>query len=1340
MRFASATIRCVAIAALTVALVAGCALAQPAASLEQGFQSPPDSAKPHNWWHWMNGNITKEGITADLEAMKRAGIGGAQIFDVTDGIIPGTVDYMSDEWRGMVKHAIQEADRLGIEICMHNCAGWSSSGGPWITPELAMQMVVMTEVTASGPALLDQVIPQPETRNGYYKDIAVLAFPTPAAETTAEARQTPTVSASQEGIDAARLVDGNRGTACVIPMRTKDKAPYVQFDYAQPFTARSMVVSGSTGRQGARCELQVSKDGKEFAPVTTFTIPEPGVLRPPLTVNFEPATGRVYRLSMVASRGQWGNVSIGELTLTSGFRVSNIAGKAGYSRVDDPAPDSREAPADAAIELPRVVDISAKMAADGRLTWDVPAGDWTILRIGHTPTGKDNHPAPEPGRGLECDKLSSRAADVAFDAVVGKVITDVGPLAGKTFNNVLIDSYEVDTQNWTPLFADEFAKRRGYDLLLYLPVMTGRLVTDLQTTERVLWDIRRTIADLYRDNYFGRFAERLHEHGMLLSVEPYGNGGFEDLGSGGRGDIPMTEFWAGGGASPYGGKLASSIAQVYGRKFVGAESFTADPDNGAWRNHPGNMKQLGDFMYTAGVNRFIFHRYCHQPWMNLVPGMTMGPHGFHWERTSTWFDESPTWMRYLTRCQYMLQEGLYSADVLCYTGEGAPKSLPGGPAVPAGFGYSAISTDALLTRVEVKGGRLVLPDGMSYRVLTLPDRQTITPETLSKIRDLVAQGAVLVGPRPLRSPSLDGYPECDLQVQALADEVWGDCDGKTVTEHALGKGRVVWGKPLAEVLAGMGVAPDFEYSGRRENAAICHIHRTVGEAEVYFLSNQSPRAEFVDCTFRVSGKLPELWSPETGATETAPVYVEKDGRTAVSLRLDPAGSVFVVFRKPAGQADPITVVSCDGTPLREWKPAWTPELKITSAIYGVFTVEDAGLVDVTAQLRAMVRDDKLTVTASNSIAGDPASMIVKQLRIDYTIGGKDITRTIDENRSITIPTAEDPQGGPLVIRRALYGVIPEDLDTEPATRTVDVTDILNGMVKDGTLLVRADNALAGDPAQYVVKQLRVQYTLDGQAYEKTVGENSFLSLPDYTEATAKAHETSPAEVAIAPTGKPVLTAWAPGSYEATTASGARLEAQVGALPKPVSIDGPWDVSFPPNLGAPEKAVFPKLISWPDSEDKGIKYFSGTATYTTRFDVPGELVAEGTTLSLDLGSVREMARVKVNGKDLGLLWHSPFRVDVTSAVRAGGNELQVEVTNLWPNRLIGDEQLPPDCEWNGPAIKAWPDWLLQGKPRPNTGRIAFTTWRHYTADSPLLPSGLLGPVAVRVGKVVPLAAQ
>lgn len=1077
---------------LLLAVLAGSSAAQ--TDLEQGFKTPPDQAKPHTWWHWMNGNITKEGITADLEAMKKIGLGGAQLFNVSESIPEGPIKMMTPEWRELVKFAISEADRLGIEICMHNCGGWSSSGGPWVKPEHAMQMVTTSRTLAKGPQKYSAALPKPPTRIDYYRDIAVLAFPTPA--------------------------EGSEN-------RIKDISPKAGFEY--------------------RYNQQPA--GDPFAPA-------------------------------------------------------------------------------AIVKRDSIIDLTGKLSPDGTLTWDMPEGSWTILRMGHTPTGARNAPSPESGRGLECDKLSREAFDAFWAGMMGPVIEDAGPLAGKTLNNALIDSYEMGGQNWTPIFREEFKKRRGYDPLLLLPAITGHVVDSGEISERFLWDFRRTIADLFADNYYTRFAEICREKGMLASVEPY-DGPFECMLTGRNADIPMGEFWIGGGET-ISCKLAASVGHAYGRKIIGAEAFTAFPTVGRWQNDPASLKGIGDLMYTVGINRYIIHRYAHQPWNDKVPGMTMGQWGTHFERTATWWDQGSAWISYLTRCQYLLQQGLFAADVCYFTGDAAPNDAPLDLALKSqGYDYDACNPDVLFNRMTIKDGRLVLPDGMSYRVLALPSVKFMTPRTLTRIRDLVQQGATVIGPAPSQSPSLADYPACDAQVAKLSDELWGP--GAASVDHPLGKGRIISGKSPEEVLKASGIEPDCRFSGA--TGKVTWIHRIVGDTDIYFVSNQSLRSQEVECSFRISGKLPELWHADTGITETAPIWSDQSGRTSVPIRFEPSGSVFVVFRKPVQQSNHVVAIKAPAGAA----PPPVPKIQITKAAYEA--IDGAGSADVTAKVAAMAQSGQMGIPAHNSSFGDPAYNHLKRLRVDYTIDGKPHTRTADENA---------------------------------------VLDLI---------------APAPDvPAMYSLR-------------------NTGTGLE--------------------------LCAFQTGAYELTSSRGAKQSINITGAATESNLEGPWTVTFPPDRGAPASITLPELTSWTNHADPGVRYFSGTAEYQTSFEIPAGSLGSGKAIFLDLGGVKNIAEVTLNGKDLGTWWKPPFSADITPHARAGTNTLRIRITNLWVNRLIGDEQFPDDCEWNGKPLKKWPQWMLDGSPRPTKERITFTTWKHFTKDSTPLDSGLLGPVKIRSAICVPI---
>ncbi|HEX4343717.1 MAG TPA: glycosyl hydrolase, partial [Verrucomicrobiae bacterium] len=512
--------------------------------LETGFLNPPDSARPQTWWHWMNGNITKEGITADLEAMKQIGLGGATIVNVDSGIPRGTVPFMSPEWRNDFKFTVQEANRLGLELCVENCAGWSSSGGPWNTPEHAMQHVVTSEVRLTGPTNVNIVLPQPPMLLDFYRDIAVLAFPAPAADHPSVNAHKIIASASGDEQPGDKLTDSDSRTFVGLPVPKAGSPQFAQLEFTEPFLARSVKIVGATGMPESTGVIQVSDDGKNFRTLRPFAFGR----RPPFTriisLGAESVTARYWRVQFNTAAPSATRVPLAEVEVSPKLIIENVEAKSGNSGaavLSDPDPGTSTAQT-----IPRkdIIDLTSKMDANGHLDWQMPAGDWIILRVGYTPTGRNNHPAPKEGEGLECDKFSKEALDLHWAGFMQKVLDDIGPLAGKTLDSSLIDSYEVGGQNWTANFREEFKKRRGYDLLQFFPTFTGRVVDNPEISERFLWDMRRTIADLFAENYYGHFADLCRQHGLMNAVEPY-TGPFESLQCGAAADIVMGEFWSG---------------------------------------------------------------------------------------------------------------------------------------------------------------------------------------------------------------------------------------------------------------------------------------------------------------------------------------------------------------------------------------------------------------------------------------------------------------------------------------------------------------------------------------------------------------------------------------------------------------------------------------------------------------------------------------------------------------------------------------------------------------------------------------------------------------------------
>ena len=1101
-------------------------------ALEAGFVRPPDSARPHVYYMIMNGNMSKECITADFEAMAKTGIGGVLVLDVGCFIPAGPVVFASSEWYDIMLHLHKEAKRLGIEVTLPNCAGWSSSGGPWLTAEHAMKTTVVTETHVKGPRRFSGVLLRTKKDNGFYEDIAVLAYPTPAK--------------------GASLTD--------------------------------LKAKIGLERKGLKRDTEAGR----------------GDARPPV----------------------------------------------------------------AAIAKDKIVDLTAKMFKDGKLEWDVPAGNWTILRIGYACNGRRNHPASNGGCGFEVDKLSAEAMDVHFEALIGRLCRHLGVSAttdnATGFNAAHIDSYEVNCQNWTQGLDKTFEKRMGYSITPYLPVFAGRIVGSVDETESFLEDFRRLLADLFAENYAGRFTELCHKYGLKSSLEPYGNSNADNLQYGQSIDVSMTEFWSSvlygdHHVGTMGNTIAASLAHVWGRRYAAAEAFTAAPQNGGrWLTTPFSIKAQGDRVFAAGVNRIVYHRYACQPWPGnkYLPAMTMGRWGIHLERTQTWWPLASDWFRYQSRCQWMLQEGRVAADVLCWCGEEAPNGSQQNFGVPNGYKHDLCATK-VVELLEVRNGKLVVPGGVEYEMLVLPNDDTMSEKMVKRIGELLDAGAKVVARRrPIRAPGCGragrprpadaARPEA-APYQTLVDSVWA----KGVMECT-----------VAEALTRLEIQPDFTTDG--EDVSWIHRTRAANDIDWYFVAQDNEIDSRFEASFRISGRQPEIWDAVTGEIRPANVWREENGRTIVSLDFPPSGSAFVVFRKK--------------------------------------------------------KEGKHFVKAEVNVA---------------------------KSAKNAEPSAKKHK---LVIKKAEYGLFP-GMEVPPGGLSpkwrIDVTKEVAAHVKDGES-INLDvgySLFKRDPAFRFHKITRIEYEYDGVAYTADRGEGARFRVPASPPIQPPEWEWRGDEV----------LAWKPLTAKLHASNG--TERTVSANPpNAMVVTGAWDVSFPQGWDAPVQAVFPELVPWNESRDWGIKYFSGTATYRKSVKV-----GKFARIMLDLGEVKNFAEVKVNGKAYPVLWKPPFRVDITDAVKTASVQqqdgracrpatavldLEIKVTNLWPNRLIGDEALcKPDCEWVAHphrgqveySIKEIPQWVKEGKPSP-TGRRTFTTWRHWTKDDDLLPSGLIGPVIIRYGEI------
>ena len=1120
----SQTVKLAASFLFAAAVVAGAQDKTASDPLKSGFQNPPQSARPRVWWHWMNGNITKEGIKLDLDWMHRAGLGGFQNFDAalqTPQVVDHRLAYMTPEWKDAFKYAITVGDQYGMEMAIAGSPGWSESGGPWVPGPEGMKKYVWSETDVEGGKPFSGVLQHPPTRTGafqnigihddlgtnneskipeFYADAAVIAYKKAASDVTVEALNAK-ITSNGDSFDPSVLADGDLEKTTGVPIPAAGEISWIQYEFPQPVAIRSItfvmksfsfIQAMIAGVSDPEMNLEASDDGQTFRQIAKLESSD----APEHTISFAPVTAKFFRVTFKRTPPpplpEWASgldpasfgikippkptsFEVAELVLHPGARVDHFEDKAAFvPELDLYHLATPAVAAEDAIAKSDVIDLTSKMSKDGQLDWTPPPGNWAIVRLGYSLLGITNHPATPEATGLEVDKLDHRFVKSYFEKYLDSYKETVGPdlIGKKGIHYVINDSWEAGSQNWTDNMIEDFKKLRGYDPTPWLPVLTGRVVESAEASDRFLWDFRKTIADLIANEHYGQLEETLHEWNMGHYGESH-EGGRAFVADGMEvkkfNEVPMSAMWTqtpGVNHEQFGynadDRESASVAHIYGQNIAAAESMTAAAAPWAWS--PATLKPTADQEFLNGINRFVIHESAHQPLVGKAPGMTLGPFGQWFNRNETWADDAWSWIDYLARTSFMLQEGKFGADLIYFYGEDSNLTAifdKKSPDVPAGYGFDYVNADALIHELHVVNGRIETKGGMSYRVLGLdPYSQHMSLPVLRAIHKLVEDGAVVAGPKPKDDPSL---ADDSAEFQKLNAELFGDGTGT----HTVGKGTVYAGQNLGDVFKALNVAPDFDYTKPASDTRLEFVHRRLSDGDVYFVDNRGDNAQKVEATFRVSGKEAELWHAETGKSEPASFKIA-DGRTTVPLDLEPWGSVFVVFRK--------------------------------------------------------------ATTATNR--------------------------------------------------------------------------------------------------------------------ELPAGEKKDLA----------------------------------------------------------TLDGSWKVSFQSGRGAPDSVTLDKLESWNESSDPGVKYFSGTGTYTKSFDAPKAWVAKGAQVWIDLGDVKNLAEVSVNGKSLGVVWHAPYRVNVTSALKPGANELVVKVTNAWVNRLIGDEQ-------------------------PGATRYTFADVKPYRANSPLLPSGLIGPVDV-----------
>ncbi len=867
-------------------------------ALENGFITPSDSVQTAVYWHWINGNLSKEGIVKDLHAMKQAGINRAFITDI--GLAPhecpkGPVELFSDEWWDIVHLTLKTATELNVEIGFFISPGWSQAGGPWNKPEQAMRYLASSEIRVKGPQKLKQKLEQPTT---HFQDVKVIAWPVPADyEQNLLASVQIQISPQQPGVN---LTDNDES---FLKLNKEDKT-IIDITLKETATARSVVIYPAKRSIHTQCEVQV-KDGNTYRTISEFEISrineqlnvgfDPYA---PLSVSFPETTSTNFRIVFPKANRDSG---IQRIVLSSTPMVTDYAGKTFAKMFQTPLPywhdymwNPQPETSDKGLipSTNEVKDISANLSADGTLTWDVPAGDWMIMRTGMAPSGTMNAPAAPQGTGLEVDKMNKEHLLAHFEAYLGEILRRVPAEDRKTWKVIVQDSYETGGQNITDGFLEEFHQRYGYDPIPFLPVYKGHIIGSADLSNRFLWDMRRLVADKVSYDYVGELRKIGHKHGLTTWLENYGHWGYpgEFLQYGGQSDEVAGEFWSEGNLGDIENRAASSCAHIYGKTKVWSESYTSAGN--AYGRTPATLKRRGDWSYTEGVNATLLHVYIHQPYEDLKPGIDAW-WGVEFNRHNIWYPQLDLFTSYLKRANYMLQQGLDVADVAYFIGEDAPK-MTGirYPEIPKGYSFDYINAEVIERDLSVKDGRLVLPHGTSYRVLVLPPLETMRPEVLQKIEQLVLAGAVVLGPPPSRSPSMENYPQADKQVQALAAKLWGS---PTVKQRSYGKGKILTDMSMEEVFAMLNVVPDCQFA---ENDPVLYVHRRLGDTDIYFITNQTDKPITINPQFRVKGMQPELWDAVTGSIRPLPAFTQTGEITSVPMKLDASESAFVVFRNP----------------------------------------------------------------------------------------------------------------------------------------------------------------------------------------------------------------------------------------------------------------------------------------------------------------------------------------------------------------------------------------------------------------------------------------------------------
>lgn len=883
------------------------------------FLQPEKVFYPETWFHFIGGNVSYEGITADLEAIAEAGIAGVHFFHGQQGgKWPATgedIECMSEKWEDAVQFVAKEAKRLGLRFTVQNCPGWAMSGGPWIKPENAMRILLSSKHIVKGgkPLTLKLDVPQPSTEEWRdYRDIAVLAFPTPEGGEVYMPQ--PAEIKGSGAYNWQNPVVKNKGIQ-LAPVGTGHN--WVEISYDEPTVIRTLHLSSVQGFNhnmcfdpGVQITLYACKDSGEMVKVLDTPMPQAS-WQDDATMSLacrEVEGARKYRVEI---RNQY-NMNISRINLLTQAMKNSWESEAGWTlrspeRTNDDLVQSQQA----YINYDEIIDVSNNMDSKGNFSWQAPDNrTWTILRFGHVNAGRKNAPAPPSGTGWECDKLSTEGPEAHFAGYVGRLADGVlkdGLLAG-----MLLDSWECRTQTWTAKMEEEFSRVSGYELRRWLPAVMGYVVDTPDTTSRFLLDWRSTIGDLFANKFYRRMSELGREKGLTVLYETAAGDVFpaDILEYFKYADVPMCEYWHPFSEGYVGDlnfkpiKPTASAARVYGKPRVNAESFTSF--NLTWDEHWQMLKEVADFNAVEGVTHNVFHTYTHNPQIDyLKPGTSFGAHiGTPFLRGQTWWPHMREFTTYLARCSYMLERGRAVSDVLWYLGDEIAHKPSQKYPFPAGYRFDYCNPDVLLNRLSVKNGNIVTPEGYTYSLLWIPDNKRMLPETLERIYDLIRQGAKVVASAPRSLATLRDGAKAQKRFDKAAKAIWSKAEAGKITP--IGKGAILAGVTLDEALAMFDIKQDVKGDVR-------WIHRQTEGADWYFITPNQGETFDGEVSFRATGTV-EVWNPITGENKAVKSSAEGE-YTSMNISLPKAGSCFVVIHKGEASSTAEPTVLANSKPI-----------------------------------------------------------------------------------------------------------------------------------------------------------------------------------------------------------------------------------------------------------------------------------------------------------------------------------------------------------------------------------------------------------------------------------------